>query len=127
MTPLPEGWSWYNVYPAFKEADVKDAHERLGLRRQQISWNVAVDENLGAEDIEIEELPENGYVWENPTVKLHTHCYKALYLNALYQCRTFEPFGAYQHVTKQLPLTLEPYGCTNLRITYFHKADLKKK
>lgn len=127
MTPLPEGWHWYGAFPAFKEADVPDFHERLGLRRQQFSWNVVLDENLSVDDIEIEELPENGYVWENPLIKLHTHCYKAPLMNAPYQVITHEPFGDYQEVTERLPLTLEPYGCTNLRITYFHKADLSIK
>ena len=127
VTPLPEGWSFYGVYPKYEEADVPDFHERLGLRRHQFSWNVALDENLSADDVEIEEIEPNGYVWENPMIKLHTHCYKALYLNAPYQGKTYEPFGAYQKVTDKLPLTLEPYGCTNLRITCFPKADLKNK
>jgi len=64
-------------------------------------------------------------VWENPPIKLHTHCYKAPYLNALYEGKTFEPIGDYQYVTDKISLTLVPYGCTNLRITYFPKADLK--
>ena len=100
MTPLPEGWHWYGAFPAFEEADVPDFHERLGLRRQQFSWNVVLDENLTADDIEIEELPENGYVWENPVIKLHTHCYKAPLMNAPYQALTHEPFGDYQEVTE---------------------------
>ena len=99
---------------------------RMGLRKYQTSWNIALDENLSPDEITIEELPENGYVWEQPLIKLHTHCYKALYLNAPYQGKTYEPFGAYQKVTDKLPLTLEPYGCTNLRITCFPKADLPK-
>ena len=38
--------------------------------------------------------------------------------------RTLEYYGEYQRVTEKLPLVLEPYGCTNLRITYFPKAKL---
>ena len=125
MTKLPDGWSWYNVLPAFEEANVKDAHERLGLRRDMISWNIALDENLSAKDFEIELIEPKGYEWENPMIKLHTHCYKAPLLCSPYPTKTLEPFGAYQPVTDKLPLTLEPYGCTNLRITYFPKADLK--
>lgn len=127
MTPLPEGWSWYNINPAFEEANVTNFYERLGMRRQQFSWNVVLDEALSAADFTVEEIPENGYVWENPPIKLHTHCYKAPYMNAPYQLITHEPFGKYQQVTEKLPLTLEPYGCTNLRLTYFHKADLTKE
>lgn len=125
MTKLPDGWSWYNVVPVFEEAQVDDAHERLGLRRNMISWNIALDENLTPDDFEVELIERNGYEWENPMIKLHTHCYKAPLLCAPYPPRTFEPFSAYQPVTDKLPLTLEPYGCTNLRITYFPKADLK--
>lgn len=54
-----------------------DQHEQTGLRRNQICWNIAVDENLSPEDITVEEVPEDGYVWEHPMLKLHTHCYKA--------------------------------------------------
>lgn len=127
MTELPEGWSWYNVEPDFVESDVADAHEQLLMRREQYTWNVAVDENLSKDDFEIEELPENGYAWSNPPIKLHTHCYKAPYLNTPYEGKTFEPCGEYQYVTKKLPLELVPHGCTNLRITYFPKADLKNR
>lgn len=125
MTALPSGWHWYNVTPDFKEADANDAHERLGRRRDQITWNVAIDENLKAEDVTIEELEEDGYVWEKPMIRLHTHCYKAPHLFPPYPQTTYEPYGEYQAVTERLPLVLEPYGCTNLRITYFPKAKLE--
>ncbi|MBQ9797279.1 MAG: glycoside hydrolase family 127 protein [Clostridia bacterium] len=126
MTPLPEGWSWYYACPDYKPANVQDPHEEIGLRRNQISWNVALDETLSAKDFTIEELPANGYVWENPPIRLHTHCYKAPYMCPPYPQRTYETNCEYQYVTERLPLVLEPYGCTNLRITYFPKADLKK-
>lgn len=125
MTQLPEGWSWFNVTPSYQQSEEIDPYEMMGARREQFSWNIALDEDLTAEDIEIEELPENGYVWSNPMIKLHTYCYKAPYLCALYQSKTFEPYDEYQFVTEKLPLVLEPYGCTNLRITYFPKADIR--
>jgi hypothetical protein len=124
MTALPDGWSWYNVSPDFKEADVPDAHERLGLRREQISWNIALDERLEEKDFVIEELPPEGYAWESPMIKLHTHCYKAPHLFPPYPQTTYEPYGEYHEVREKLDLTLVPYGCTNLRITYFPKAKL---
>ena len=89
-----------------------------------ISWNIALDENLTPDDFEVELIEQNGYEWEHPMIRLHTHCYKAPALCSPYPSRTLEPFGAYQPVTEKLPLTLEPYGCTNLRITYFPKARL---
>jgi len=127
MTPLPDGWSWFKVKPVFEEPKVKDYHEMLGLRKYTIPWNVALDENLSPADFEVELIEQNGYEWEHPMIRLHTHCYKAPALCAPYPCRTFEPFGDRQPVTDRLPLVLEPYGCTNLRITYFPRADLSKR
>lgn len=124
-TPLPEGWHWYNVNPTFTPPDTADYHDAYGMRKDVISWNVALDENLTANDITVEECETDGYAWESPYIKLHTHCYKAPYLCAPYPRRTFEPFEDKQYVTHKLPLTLVPYGCTNLRITYFPIADLK--
>lgn len=126
MTPLPDGWSWYNVNPDFEDAPVRDSHEQLGLRKVQFTWNVALDEALTEKDFEIEECDAEGYAWEEPKIKLHTHCYKAPYLCSPYQAKTLEPSGEYQYVTEKLPITLVPYGCTNLRITYFPKAKLEK-
>jgi hypothetical protein len=97
------------------------------LRKYTIPWNVALDENLSPADFEVELIEQNGYEWEHPMIRLHTHCYKAPALCAPYPCRTFEPFGDRQPVTDRLPLVLEPYGCTNLRITYFPRADLSKR
>ncbi len=127
ISPMPEGWKSYRVNADYTDADVADFHERIGLRRHQFSWNIAVDENLSPADIEVEERPVDGYVWENPPIVLHTKAYRAEYMNAApYQRKTFETFGKYQAVTGEIvPLTLEPYGCTNLRITYFPKADPK--
>lgn len=124
MTPLPEGWTWYNVKAVHEEADVYDAHERMGLRKYQISWNIALDEDLKNTEISVEKVDCDGYAWENPPIKLHTHCYKAPYLFAPYPCKTIEPPQEYQFVTDKLELELVPYGCTNIRITYFPKAKL---
>lgn len=118
-TPLPEGWSWYRAEPKFDEADCRDMHERLGLRKNQISWNIALDEALSPDDIKVELCDNGGYVWEDPKIKLHLTGYKAPYLCAPYPTRTFEPFGEKQTVTHKVKVTLVPYGCTNLRITYF--------
>jgi hypothetical protein len=124
---MPEGWSWYKVTPVWTEADVPEIHERTGLRRYMISWNVAMDENLSADDVRIELCNPEGYAWSNPCIKLHTHCYKAPYLCSPYPPRAFEPYEDKQFVTDKLDITLVPYGCTNLRITYFPIADLKEK
>ena len=126
-TPLPEGWDWWNVFPDYKEATDGDPHDNIGRRRDAYTWNIAVDENMKSDDIELEFIEDNGYAWSNPKIKLHTKCYKAPYLCAAYPLKTLEPFGSHQYVTYEMPLELVPYGCTNLRISYFPLADLKNK
>lgn len=127
MTALPEGWTWWEIIPTYVDADIPDIHERIGMRRYQYPWNIAVDENLSAKDFTIEEIEPHGYAWLNPMIKLHAHCYKAPFLTAPYANKTLEPFEKYQTVTEKIPLELVPYGCTNLRITYFPRANLKGK
>lgn len=124
MTPLPEGWTWYQLVPFYRDPPCKSHHEATGLRRNYINWNLAVDENISPSDFTIEEIEPHGYVWENTPIKLHAHCYKAPYIMPPYPNRTLEPCGEYQEVTHKLPLTLVPFGCTNLRVTYFPKALL---
>ena len=118
-TPLPEGWSWFNVEPIFEEADCPDYHEKLGRRKEKTCWNVALSEKLSPDDITVEQCDCEGYVWENPRIKLRLKGYRAPFLCAPYPARTFEPFGKRQITSEELDLTLVPYGCTNLRITYF--------
>ncbi len=124
-TSLPDGWYWWNVHPVYKEPKDGDPHDNMGRRSEAYSWNVAVDENIKPENIKVEFVEEDGYAWSNPKIKLHTTCYKAPYLCAPYPIKTIEPFGKRQYVTHEIPLTLVPYGCTNLRITYFPIADIK--
>ena len=126
VTPLPEGWSWFNVKPVYPSQVGGDEHDCFGSNRRRISWNIALDEELKAEDIRVEELEEEGYVWEHPMIRLHTECYKAPYLYPPYPIKTLEPAKDKHKVTEKLPLILEPYGCTNLRISYFPRADIKK-
>jgi len=123
-TPLPDGWNWWNVFPEFKEPEDGDPHDNIGRRRNAYSWNIAVDENIKSENISVEFTDDSGYAWSNPKIKLHTTCYKAPYLCATYPLKTLEPFGKRQYITHEMPLTLVPYGCTNLRISYFPIADI---
>ncbi|MCQ2399457.1 MAG: glycoside hydrolase family 127 protein [Clostridia bacterium] len=126
-TVLPDGWSWFDVKPDFNEAPVPDLRERIGLRRNMISWNFALDENLSKDDFQIEYTGAKGYAWEEPKIKLHTHAYKAPYLIPPYPEHASESYEKYNTVTERQEITLVPYGCTNLRITYFPKAKLPEK
>jgi DUF1680 family protein len=123
-TQLKPEWPWFNVEPVYPKVECTDAHERLGLRRDKFPWSVAVKENLSAKDVLVELCETDGYPWDEPFIKLHVNGYKAPLLNAPYAQRTFEPFGNKVEVTEQTELTLVPYGLTNLRITYFPRADV---
>lgn len=119
-TPLPDGWSWWRVKPVIDEKPVP-LYERQGYVREMISWNVALDESRA--DVTVEETSAKGYVWETPPVKLHLTGYKAPFAFPPYPAKTTEFYKPLQTVTRPLPVTLVPFGCTALRITYFPRCD----
>lgn len=122
--PDYEKWPWYDLYPYFVDADAEDDHERTLRRKDQITWNVALDAGLKPEDILVEEHDPEGYVWSNPCITMKVPGYKAPFMYPPYPIKTPETFEDTQVVTYPMELTLVPYGCTNLRITYFARARL---
>ncbi len=106
-TPLPEGWCWYELEPAGPKC-----------------WDVALDEKTVADSIEVVRTEKDGYVWENPPVKLTLDAYKAPYAYQNFITKTPEIFEEELEVTEKQRLTLVPYGCTAIRITYFPRADM---
>lgn len=123
-TPLPEGWSWYDVEPELIWDKRGDVYEQHGWRKHNISWNVAIDEELDPAQVKVEEH-EGGYVWEQPPLTLTLPGYKALYSYAPYIKKTHEVYQGPVDVQEPLTLKLVPYGCTALRITCFPRANLK--
>lgn len=129
-TPLPEGWYWYDVNPVVKARKDLNYYDEKGSRRYTIDYNVAVDENIKAEDVKVELCgDENAYPWENVQVKLSIDAYKAPWQYPAYPYRTIEPYCSegYSKVTDKMSISLVPFGNTCLRITYFPRADLKQK
>jgi hypothetical protein len=122
-TQLPEGWFWYNVYPDNKESTL-DVYDNMGMRKHLITYNVALDENIQPDDIEVDLCELDGYPWEKPLIKMRLPAYKAPYSYPPYPSKTFEPYceGGKAYVTDRLTIELIPYGCTNLRITYMPRA-----
>ena len=121
-TPLPEGWSWWNIQPKVEYLPV-GLYEDSAARKFEIYWNAALDEQLNAKQVEVE-FCEGGYVWENPQIKLHLPGYKAMFSYPPYPVKTIEPFEAPITVHDTMDLTLVPFGCTNLRISYIPRAKL---
>lgn len=128
VTPLKEGWKWYNVKPVIPKSGL-DVYDDMGARKHLISWNVALDENLTADKIRVERIENDDYPWESPKVKLFVPGYKAPYSYPPYPCRTFEPYGqkGYVYATEELTLELIPFGCTALRISYFPRGKRDEK
>lgn len=120
-----DGFQTYSVYPEYDFPEIEDPQEIHSYRKFYTPFNFALDPNLSPDEIKVEEVENTGYVWEDAPVKLHLDGYRALFLCAPYAERTFEPYGDKQTVGEKAELTLEPYGCTNLRITYFPLADLE--
>ena len=113
ITPLPEGWSWY-------EAE----HEAVKGDRP---WDVAIDEALDPASVRVVEREGTGYVWEDPPIALELPLYPAKFVfqNCFHHMR--EPWETPVDVTGEAELhTLVPHGCTNLRITYLPRARVKK-
>lgn len=124
MTPLPDGWSWYDVEPLVVDDPYIDSHDVLGYRKEIISWNVSVCEKVDVSKIEITEKSIDGYPWENPPITLTVPMYKSPDAFPPYLSKNVEPYCARQAVTHPVICKLVPYGCTNLRITYFPIADV---
>ena len=123
-TKLPEGWSWYNLEPDIPWNDPRgDLYEQHGLRKFNITWNVAVDERIKPSDVDVQQH-EGGYVWENPHLTLTIPAYKALYAYAPYIKKTHVVYQSPIDVQEPLTLTLVPYGCACLRISFFPRAKM---
>lgn len=120
---LPEDWSWYSVIP-YSKVTGGDQYELMGYNKHQISWNIAVDELKAPHTFQLIEEDVQGYVWENPPVKIKMEGYKAPFSYPPYPIKTQEVYEEVMDVTEKLDLTLIPYGCTALRITYIPRAKI---
>ncbi|MHB1153303.1 MAG: beta-L-arabinofuranosidase domain-containing protein [Eubacteriales bacterium] len=125
FTPLPDGWMWYNVTPDNAESGL-DVYDNMGMRKYLITYNIAADENMQVNQIEVVKEEPEGYVWEKPCIRLRIPAYKAPYSYPPYPYKTFEPYctGGKAFITNRLTAELVPFGCTALRIAYIPRADI---
>lgn len=113
-TPLPEGWGWYEAVATSGQPHV-DAQDRF-------DFNYALVE----ERLDEAKAQEQAYAypWEDTPVKLVVFAEKAKGMFPPYPIKTPDLYeNPIATDKKTLPIELVPYGCTNLRITYFPKAD----
>ena len=119
ITPLPEGWAWYQAYPIIDTArygDVFTAH-------YSASWLKAIDETLTPDMIKVVEHEPTGYVWEEPPVTLEVPLYHAKYSYMFLSPKMSEAFEVPLKVQGEAEMCkMVPHGCTNLRITYLPRA-----
>jgi hypothetical protein len=112
LQPLPENWYWYEATP--------DG----GYGKYFYPWSLAVDEKLPS-------LIRNGgaivtrtsssvFPWEQSPLQITIPGKKAKYLYPKYPCKTVEcaPYIAVVS-NEDTHITLVPYGCTTLRMSYF--------
>lgn len=119
ISPLPEGWNWYEVTPDIGDHDYSVLYPVF----KAAPWARAIDENLTPDQIRVTEHDTDGYVWENPPVTLEVPLYHAD--NGYIYCspKTHESWECPLEVEGEAEMnTLVPHGCTNLRITYLPRA-----
>ena len=120
MTPLPEGWTWYN-------ADADHGSPKTGavqfLGYKAAPWAKAINEHVCLSHIKVVEHDVEGYVWENPPISLEVPMYQAPYTYNSTGRRTQESWDCPVYVEGEEHLCrMVPHGCTNLRITYIPRA-----
>ena len=122
MTPLPEGWHWFNA-DADHAAAVPGVHRFVAYTKAP--WSKAIDERITTDQITVVEDAVEGYVWENPPIHLQVPLYQAPYSYNSTGRRTQESWDCPVYVEGEAQLCkLVPHGCTNLRITYIPRAKL---
>ena len=114
LTPLPEGWSWYNVYPEV-ESITYDMHGRYA----NLPWNYVVKADIAQDRrVQAEYMPGSGYPWESPPVVIRIPALKAKYASPPYPDKTINPYlNPMPADGPETMLELVPYGCTALRVS----------
>ena len=116
LTPLPDGWSWYEACPDYH------LHDNIHVFHEGCPWNYALDMKDLSPTSEIRFLREDnptGNPWEKSPVSIEIPAHKIIHGFAHNTQKTYEPYGGWELSDKIESIRLVPYGCTNLRISYF--------
>ena len=121
FTKLPDDWAWYSINAVSEEVPLKASKNRL----DGLEWNFATTKEKLESSINVFETEPNGYPWEKPPINITVDGWHAPYLYNHYTPLTNDFYGKTAPVSFEKTVKLVPFGCTNLRITCFPKADIK--
>lgn len=85
------------------------------------TWSYALSASLKPEDIEVIKTPVEGYLWENPPIKLKVSG-RSVKNWKLRHHQEVPPFPEKVETTSDAMLTLQPLGTTLLRVTEFPRT-----
>lgn len=123
ITPLPEGWYWYDGNIKFGQEVTDDASVFRFF--YNAPWNKSIDETITPDQIRVVERENTGYVWEDPPIALEVPLYHSKYCYTFLSPKMSEAWEVPVSVEGDAaPVTMVPHGCTNLRITFLPRADV---
>jgi hypothetical protein len=125
ITSLPEGWSWYNVAPDRSKPQVKIDHR--STRYEYYPFNFVLDTRAVVDPACIAVIREDtgNYPWDNSLIKLRVPMHRSRHLYPFYFSHALEIYENPVPADADLRwIDFEPFGCTNLRMSYFPTAQL---
>jgi len=111
LTPLPADWSWYEASYVSEEKP-----------SQPSFYSINLDELKGGSAI-VKKRSESAYPWEDSPLKLEVPMHRSAQAYPVFRQTQKNTSIAYNNPvsadTLKEIIELVPYGCTNLRLTYF--------
>ncbi len=111
VTPLPEGWFWYEASYVSKEKPVQPPFYSLNLK--ELSGGSAI----------VKKRSVSAYPWDDSPVKLEVPMHRSQQAYPVFRKTQKSTLMAYNNPVTADSTTeiieLVPYGCTTLRLTYF--------
>lgn len=123
VTPLPDGWHWYNVNPDESQPQIRIDHR--SIRNDRFTYAYVLDPQTVAdpECISVINEESDAYPWERSGIRLRVPMRRCRYLypiSSIHSLEIYENPAPADAETRWLEFV--PYGCTNLRLSYFPVA-----